>query len=98
MRYLNLVVSSFLSDHFHSFEYILLANDVILLSNIREGHEVLEERRRRPARMFNTSRKPSPTRVRVCLGLQGQSAIKWMPRVHLDSVFNDPHMDEKLIS
>jgi len=44
MRYLNFAVSSFLSDHFHSFEYILLANDVILLSNIREGHEVLEER------------------------------------------------------
>ena len=98
MRYLNLAVSSFLSDHFHSFEYILLANDVILLSNIREGHEVLEERRRRPARMFNTSRKPSPTRVRVCLSLQDQSAIKWTPRMHPYSVFYDPHMDGKIIS
>ena len=41
MRQLNLEVSSFLSDHFHTFENILLPNDVIFLRNIGEGHEEL---------------------------------------------------------
>ena len=41
MRQLNLEVSSFLSDHFHTFENRLLPNDGILLRNIREGHEGL---------------------------------------------------------
>ena len=41
MRQLNLKVSSFLNDPFHTFENILLPNDVILLSNIGEGHEGL---------------------------------------------------------
>ena len=40
-RQLNLEVSSFLSDTFHTFENILLPNDVILLRNIGEGHEGL---------------------------------------------------------
>ena len=44
MRQLNLEVSSFLSDHFHTFENRLLPNDVILLRNIGEGHEVLRGR------------------------------------------------------
>ena len=41
MRQLNLEVSTFLSDHFHTFENILLPNDVILLRSNREGHEEL---------------------------------------------------------
>ena len=41
MRQLNLEVSSFLSDPFHTFENRLLPNDVILLRNIEEGHEEL---------------------------------------------------------
>ena len=41
MRQLNLEVSSFLSDPFRTFENRLLPNDVILLRNIREGHEGL---------------------------------------------------------
>ena len=41
MRQLNLEVSSFLSDPFHTFKNILLPNDVILLRNIGEGHEEL---------------------------------------------------------
>ena len=41
MRQLNLQVSSFLSDPFHTFENRLLPNDVILLRNIGEGHEGL---------------------------------------------------------
>ena len=44
MRQLNLEVSSFLSDHFHTFENRLLPNDVILLRNIGEGHEGLRGR------------------------------------------------------
>ena len=44
MRQLNLEVSSFLRDHFHTFENRLLPNDVILLRNIGEGHEGLRGR------------------------------------------------------
>ena len=38
-----------------------------------------------------------PNQVRVHLGLQDQSALNWSPRRHPDSVFDDPHMDGKLI-
>jgi hypothetical protein len=41
-RQLNLEVSSFLSDSFHTFENRLLPNDVILIRNIGEGHEELK--------------------------------------------------------
>ena len=41
-RQLNLEVSSFLSDTFHTFENRLLPNDVILLRNIGELEEVVE--------------------------------------------------------
>jgi len=44
MRQLNLQVSSFLSDPFHTFENRLLPNDVILLRNIGEGQEGLRGR------------------------------------------------------
>ena len=44
MRQLNLEVSSFLSDPFHTFENRLLPNDVILLRNSGEGHEGLRGR------------------------------------------------------
>ena len=44
MRQLNLEVSSFLSNPFHTVENRLLPNDVILLRNIREGHEGLRGR------------------------------------------------------
>jgi hypothetical protein len=40
-RQLNLEVSSFLNNPFHTFENRLLPNDVILIRNIGEGHEVL---------------------------------------------------------
>jgi hypothetical protein len=40
-RQLNLVVSSFLSDPFYTFENRLLPNDVILIRNIGEDHEEL---------------------------------------------------------
>lgn len=38
------MLSLFLNDPFHSFENGLLPNDVILFSNIGEGHEVHAER------------------------------------------------------
>ena len=41
MCQLNLEVSSFLSDPFHTFENRLLPNDVIFLRNIGESHEEL---------------------------------------------------------
>ena len=37
------------------------------------------------------------TQVRVCLGLQDQSALNWSPITHPDSNFDDPHMVGKLI-
>ena len=46
MRQLNLEVSSFLSDPFHTFKNRLLPNDVILLRNIGESHEELRGRGR----------------------------------------------------
>ena len=39
MRQINLQVSAFLSDPFHTFENRLLPNDDILLRNIGEGHD-----------------------------------------------------------
>ena len=44
MRQLNLEVSSFLSDPFQIYENRLLPNDVLILMNIGEGHEVLGQR------------------------------------------------------
>jgi hypothetical protein len=41
--------------------------------------------------------RPKATQVRVCLGIQDQSVLNWSPRTHLDSVFDDPHMDGKII-
>jgi hypothetical protein len=52
---------------------------------------------RSPARASKPSWRPSPTRVRVCLSLQDQFAIKWTSRTHPDSVFDEPHMDGKII-
>ena len=43
-RQLNLEVSSFLSDPFHTFENRLLPNDVILIRNTGECHEGLRGR------------------------------------------------------
>jgi hypothetical protein len=65
-----------------------MPKDVLLL-----GHHL-----RRPARMSKPSWRPSPIRVRVCKGLLDQTAIKRTPRIYPDSVFYDPHMDEKIIS
>jgi hypothetical protein len=59
--------------------------DVLLL-----GHHL-----RRPARMSKPSWRPSPNWVRVFLGLQDQSVIKW---TYSDSIFDVPHMDGKIIS
>ena len=38
-----------------------------------------------------------PNQVRALLGFQDQSIIKLITRARMDSVFDDPHMDGKLI-
>jgi hypothetical protein len=53
---------------------------------------------RRQPRASKPSWRPSPIRVQVCFGLLNQSAIKRTPRMHSDSVFDDPYMDGKIIS
>jgi hypothetical protein len=64
-----------------------MALDVHLL-----GHHL-----RRPTRTSKPSQRPSPIRVRVYLGHQDRFAIKWTLRTHLNSIFDDPHMDGKII-
>ena len=44
MRQLNLELSSFLSNHFHDYINRLLRNNVTILTNIGDGHEVFRER------------------------------------------------------
>jgi hypothetical protein len=65
-----------------------MTKDVLLL-----GHHP-----RRQTRASKPSWRPNPYQVRVHLGLQDQSIVKRMPRTHPDFVFDDPHMDGKIIS
>jgi len=60
--------------------------DVLLL-----GHHL-----KRSARSLKP--RPNPYQVRVHLGLQDQHAVKRTPRTRSDFVFDDPHMDGKIIS
>jgi hypothetical protein len=64
------------------------------MRNVEEGVEAEKTSKN----VSNTSRRPGPTRLRVWLGLQDQSAIKWTLRTHPDSVFDDPRMGRKIIS
>ena len=86
-RQLNLEVSSFLRDTFHTFENRLLPNDVILLRNIGESQEGLRGRGG-----GDDDQQGRPTRTGGLVQHDFES-----PRTHSDSVFNDPHMDGKLI-
>jgi hypothetical protein len=61
---------------------------------------------RRPARTSKPRQRPSPIRVRVCLGHQDQFVIKrtlrthpnkWFDKDASESEFDDPHMDGKII-
>jgi len=61
--------------------------DVLLL-----GHHL-----RRSARLSKPSERPYPYQVRVHLGLHDQHAVKRISRTHPDFVFDDPHMDGKII-
>jgi hypothetical protein len=65
-----------------------MPKDILLL-----GHHLKSQ-----ARAAKPSWRPNPYQVRVHLGLQDQSLVKWTPRTHPDSVFDDPHMDGKIIS
>jgi hypothetical protein len=53
---------------------------------------------RSQARAFKPSWRPNPYQVRIHLGFQDQSVVKWTSRMHPDSVFDDPHIDGKIIS
>ena len=47
---------------------------------------------------FETPRwRPKATKVRGRLGVQEQHVLKTMPRTHPESIFDDPHMDGKII-
>jgi hypothetical protein len=63
-------------------------SDVLLL-----GHHL-----KRSARSFMPSQRPNPYHVRVHLILQDHHVVKRMPRTQPDFVFDDPHMDGKIIS
>jgi hypothetical protein len=64
-----------------------MPKDILLL-----GHHL-----RSQARASKPSWRLNPYQVRVHLGLQDQSIVKWTLRMHLDSVFYYPHMDGKII-
>jgi hypothetical protein len=42
--------------------------------------------------------RPNTVQLRVHLGVQEQPEVNWTPRPHPKSDFDDPHMDEKLVS
>jgi hypothetical protein len=65
-----------------------MPKDVLLL-----GHHL-----RSQARAPKPSWRPNPYQVRVHLGFQDQSIVKWTLRTYPESVFDDPHMDGKIIS
>jgi hypothetical protein len=64
-----------------------MPKDILLL-----GHHL-----RSQVRAFKLSWRHNPYQVRVHLGLQDQSVVKWTSRTNPDSVFDDPHMDGKMI-
>ena len=74
-RQLNLEVSLFLSDTFHTFENRLLPNDVILLRNIGEDHEGLrgsgggDDDQHKPEAQSNKNSSLSRPLGPVCLKL-----------------------------
>jgi hypothetical protein len=100
MQKLNLKVRSFLSDPFHCFENKLLPKDVIFLRNIGEGHEVLRERCGNGEDNKDVQDKPKaqPNLSSSLPCPSGPLCVKWTSRKFVDSVFDDPHMDGKLIS
>ena len=60
----------------------------------REG--VLTEKKARSS-SGSSHQGGGSNQVRAHLGFQDQSVIKLVTRAHMSSVFNDPHMDGKLI-
>jgi hypothetical protein len=65
-----------------------MPKDTLLL-----GHHL-----RSQVRASKPSWRPNPYQVRVHLGLQDQSIVKQTHRTYMDSVFDDPYMDGKIIS
>jgi hypothetical protein len=65
-----------------------MLKDVLLL-----GHHL-----RRQPMASKPSWRPNPCEVQFHLGLRERSILKQTPRTHPDFVFDDPHMDGKIIS
>ena len=79
MHQLNLQVSSFLSDPFHTFENRLLPNDVIFLRNIGEGHEELGGS---CGGAEDQQGRPSPTQVEALVQLDFESVWAFRTSLH----------------
>jgi hypothetical protein len=95
-RQLNLQVRSTLVNCVS--ELTLGTMDVLMIRNLGEDHQGLgkglgveEEQQGRPTR-----RRSSPTRLRLYLGFQDQSALKWTPKMHPDSDCNGLDMVGKI--
>jgi hypothetical protein len=84
-RQLNLQVRSTLVNCVS--ELTLGAMDILMIRNLREPARTSERPRCRggAARAPIIGRRSSPTRLRLHLGFQDQSALKWTPRTHPDS-------------
>jgi hypothetical protein len=65
----------------------------------REPLEILllDHHLRRSASLFKPSQRPNLYQVEVHLRLQEHSIVKQTPRTYSDSIFDDPHMDRKII-
>ena len=77
-------MSSFLSKSFYDFENRLLPNDYIVIRNHGEDQGVhkgwlggVEDQLGRPSQG-----------LQACFKVQDQRGVKWMLRMHLDSIFD----------
>jgi hypothetical protein len=75
----------------------------IQMTMLRESHgrQVDQQGHRNGEGGLKVVRLESPggglNQVRVHLGIQELSVVKWMPRTHPDPVFNDPHIYGEII-
>jgi len=102
-RQLNLEVNLFLSNSLYDFENKLLANNYVVRWNQGEDQEThkggprgMEDQQGRP----NEDGDLVQLEFELALAYrnQDQPAVKWTPKTHSDSVFDDPRMNGKIIS
>jgi hypothetical protein len=84
-RQLNLQVRSTLVNYVS--ELTLGVMNVLMIRNLGEDQQRLGKCLgvRRSSKGATTGRRSSPTRLRLHLGFQDQSALKWTPKMHPDS-------------